>query len=501
MIVPQEIRNREFDRCFNGYDREEVTAFLHELAGEYEELYSHNERLKDGLHQFRTQIEIFKETEGKLDQVLDLTREKARDVEERSVAEAELLLENAHRRISQTLDAYREVVQRISAFSEEAGSVLRENEAFYAEANLIQRDATDQAGREPVGEMELLRTRVDNLLKGLDDYEGIIGGYTAATDRGEITVEYLMSQLWGKTLPTTLIEDKVIVPTVFERTKLLIPAVKSTKVVQPQIPWEMPRVVSQKNNVKSRPGWVFILAAVVILGVIGGYCWRHDLIPWSPWGQESGVPAQTATGENRNSGGSSAPTVPAEGQESIPPLLEAVMNHDADKIDQLLASGSSPDVANQKGETSLMVAAYQGESEIAKSLLKAGADPNIKEKEWGVTPLMYASFQGNLETAKMLLEYDADPNISNREGWTALMCAAFAGRPKTAQMLLQAGADPNMKTSDGWTAYELALLAEREVTAKTLKAAGVTATEKTGSGQKFTANQDMLRLFDARDKR
>ena len=40
MIVPQEIRNREFKRCFNGYDEEEVASFLQELAEEFEELYS-----------------------------------------------------------------------------------------------------------------------------------------------------------------------------------------------------------------------------------------------------------------------------------------------------------------------------------------------------------------------------------------------------------------------------------------------------------------------------
>ncbi|MGI6549334.1 MAG: DivIVA domain-containing protein [Syntrophomonadales bacterium] len=112
MIVPQEIRNREFERGLNGYDQEEVVVFQQELAEEFENLYSQNERLKDTLRQIRAQSQMFKEAEGKLDQLLDLSRHKAAVLGEEAEGDAKHLLAYTHLRMKQTLGLYWEVLQR-----------------------------------------------------------------------------------------------------------------------------------------------------------------------------------------------------------------------------------------------------------------------------------------------------------------------------------------------------------------------------------------------------
>jgi DivIVA domain-containing protein len=525
MIVPQEIRNREFERGLNGYDQEEVVVFQQELAEEFENLYSQNERLKDTLRQIRAQSQMFKEAEGKLDQLLDLSRHKAAVLGEEAEGDAKHLLAYTHLRMKQTLGLHWEVIQRINAFSNEARSVLQEGHDFYGEKNPLFGSAVFQKEDGRATEMELLQARVDELLKGLDEYQESMGSYIPAAHE-KITVESLTSQLTvdkpveveqehatvespiprslGKTPPETPAVDHVIVDDVLERTRLLIPPVKPAAPAQPQIRWEIPPTpVSDpftiqhrkpKNKLKVNTRWVIILAVVMILGLVGGYCWRYDLIPPLPWVQTSAEP-KAPVGGTEDPEGPSAPAAPT-GKETVPPLLQAVMDQDLKKVEEILASGASPDAANPKGETPLMVAAYHGDSKIARALLEAGADPNIKEKEWGVTALMYASFKGNLTIVEMLLNKKADPDIRNREGWTALMCAAFDGHPKTVQLLIKKGADPYLKTVDGWTAYELALLTDRDLTVKAMENAGVTPEKIDESGQRFTANQDMLRLFD-----
>lgn len=68
--TPLDIQRREFEKkSFGGLDEGEVRAFLHELAAEWEELQSENNRLKEEvldnrerLRQYQDQDRIFRET-------------------------------------------------------------------------------------------------------------------------------------------------------------------------------------------------------------------------------------------------------------------------------------------------------------------------------------------------------------------------------------------------------------------------------------------------------
>jgi ankyrin repeat protein len=58
---------------------------------------------------------------------------------------------------------------------------------------------------------------------------------------------------------------------------------------------------------------------------------------------------------------------------------------------------------------------YYGRDGDAKALLKAGADPNLRDN-YGITPLMYAAVHAWPETVKLLLAHGADPHIRNWDG-------------------------------------------------------------------------------------
>ena len=53
-------------------------------------------------------------------------------------------------------------------------------------------------------------------------------------------------------------------------------------------------------------------------------------------------------------------------------------------------------------------------------LLKAGADPNIRDY-WGTTALRIASLRGNVELSRILLLYSANPNTTNYLSRTPLL--------------------------------------------------------------------------------
>ncbi|HJV47874.1 MAG TPA: DivIVA domain-containing protein [Geothrix sp.] len=67
--TPLDIQRREFEKAFRGIEESEVRTFLHEIAGEWEELLAENQKLKEEildsrerLRQYQDQDRIFRET-------------------------------------------------------------------------------------------------------------------------------------------------------------------------------------------------------------------------------------------------------------------------------------------------------------------------------------------------------------------------------------------------------------------------------------------------------
>ncbi len=67
--TPLDIQRREFEKSFRGIEEAEVRTFLHEIAAEWEEVLSENQKLKEEildsrerLRQYQDQDRIFRET-------------------------------------------------------------------------------------------------------------------------------------------------------------------------------------------------------------------------------------------------------------------------------------------------------------------------------------------------------------------------------------------------------------------------------------------------------
>ncbi|MEV0259094.1 ankyrin repeat domain-containing protein [Streptomyces sp. NPDC050732] len=98
----------------------------------------------------------------------------------------------------------------------------------------------------------------------------------------------------------------------------------------------------------------------------------------------------------------------------------------------------------------LVFAASLGATAKVRSLLRAGADPELPDAD-GTTPLNAASVHGAAGTVRVLLRAGARPDTESRglTDGTPLCGAAAWGHVDTVRELLAHGADPNLREDDG----------------------------------------------------
>jgi len=207
-------------------------------------------------------------------------------------------------------------------------------------------------------------------------------------------------------------------------------------------------------------------------------------------------------------------------------------------VDLLLDAGANPNAVDSNGYAPLHKAVRDSDYginperraeilKITKSLLKHGADPNLRIKQdkekiaaeikaganafygkratvtvteivlQGATPIVLAAEVSNLDVIKALTEAEADPNIPTDQGTTALMMTAGAGTDvqrarepeeraeatRTAQYLIEHGADVNAAGQFGWTPLHAAAYQGMNDTISLLVAKGAKIDAKDKFGQ------------------
>jgi ankyrin repeat protein len=116
-------------------------------------------------------------------------------------------------------------------------------------------------------------------------------------------------------------------------------------------------------------------------------------------------------------------------------------------IDQnpALASAYSPD-----GFALVALTAYAGQKETTEYLIGKGADVNaVARNTTGFTALTGAVANNHTEIAKLLVKRGAQVNYRYEGGFSPLMGASEHGNVELVNFLLAKGADPNAKTRDG----------------------------------------------------
>lgn len=113
--------------------------------------------------------------------------------------------------------------------------------------------------------------------------------------------------------------------------------------------------------------------------------------------------------------------------------FECARSDDTHTLKILLDSGLNVNLANQDGNTLLMLAAYNGNLNATRLLLQRGADAN-KLNDKALSPLAGVCFKGYYEIATLLVEYGADVQSKNAMGLSPMNCALMFGRKEFVKL-------------------------------------------------------------------
>ncbi len=138
-------------------------------------------------------------------------------------------------------------------------------------------------------------------------------------------------------------------------------------------------------------------------------------------------------------------------------LMRAVQNNDVAEVKRLIGQGVNVNELDANQDAPLVMAAYEGHTDIVKLLLEAGADVKAVDPSMKATALHAAAYAGRTEAARLLIQHHIDINKQGpKNGYTALHDAIWQNNIETARVLIEAGANLNLKAHSGETPLDFA---------------------------------------------
>jgi cell division initiation protein len=202
-ITPIEIRQKEFERHFRGYDKDEVNAFLHTLSQAWERMLQENREKTARLEKAEKDIDRVREVEGTLFRTLRTAEDTSAGIVSKAQREAEetghqaelqrqeiiedarrqaaAIVEEAHRRVAQleqevtTAETHRQ--QALAQLRTLAQGILQQIEeadevAAPVEVNLSGQDSTSSEPTVTEAEVKLGEPEADSPVdKAYDSFE------------------------------------------------------------------------------------------------------------------------------------------------------------------------------------------------------------------------------------------------------------------------------------------------------------------------------------------
>ena len=138
---------------------------------------------------------------------------------------------------------------------------------------------------------------------------------------------------------------------------------------------------------------------------------------------------------------------------------DAIAADDAVQLKKLIETfpGGLNEPDDNGGQTPLMNAVLSGKTEAVRTLLAAGADTSIGERD-GYTPMHGAGFQGRAEIAKILVDHGLNPSDRHPDGFTPIHRACWGKEKRhtdTVKVLLEAGVHPEEPSGRGDTPVKM----------------------------------------------
>lgn len=117
------------------------------------------------------------------------------------------------------------------------------------------------------------------------------------------------------------------------------------------------------------------------------------------------------------------------------PLIYAARMGQVESARRLINKGAAVDIADSHGRTPLMYASMNGNSEVVDLLLRSHSGVNLKDRK-GATPLLLnARYSGESAIVRSLIRAGADCNVRDSSGKSAATLASSRGYMEAAQIL------------------------------------------------------------------
>lgn len=118
-ITPIEIRQKEFEKNFRGYDKDEVNAFLQTLSQEWERILEENRDMRYRLESTQREVEKLREVESSLFKTLKTAEDTGASMIEQASKTAELQVRESNIKAEEILAQARERAKSIVEKAEE----------------------------------------------------------------------------------------------------------------------------------------------------------------------------------------------------------------------------------------------------------------------------------------------------------------------------------------------------------------------------------------------
>jgi ankyrin repeat protein len=139
-------------------------------------------------------------------------------------------------------------------------------------------------------------------------------------------------------------------------------------------------------------------------------------------------------------------------------VFEAAALGDVDRLREVLDREPAMATAySGDGFTALHFAAFFGHPEAVALLIERGAEVDAFGRGWMTGTALHSGVSRlQSEVARILLQAGANPDVRQSAGWTPLHAAAMNGDLASVELLLTAGADPSATNDEGRSVAELA---------------------------------------------
>ncbi|NUP74841.1 MAG: ankyrin repeat domain-containing protein [Sinomonas sp.] len=119
-----------------------------------------------------------------------------------------------------------------------------------------------------------------------------------------------------------------------------------------------------------------------------------------------------------------------------------------------VSAGSAPDADVIALASRLFDAARAGDEATLRAYLEAGA-PSSLANQAGDSLVMLAAYHGHADAVRLLGQHGADVQAANDRGQTPLAGAVFKGYADVVEALLELGADPDAGTPSARQAAQM----------------------------------------------